>query len=102
VLSVKRSRGLSEVPKTVKSSIVEEETGGRRSRGSGARTSEGFREKIKIFVKSRRVISIQTIGSRRVCGRDPCTSEEEPFGENSRREYPKSWESRSNPSHPLG
>jgi hypothetical protein len=32
-LSVQRSRGLAKVPKTVKSSIIEEETGGRRSRG---------------------------------------------------------------------
>jgi hypothetical protein len=50
------------------------------------------RGKTKIFAKSRRAISIQTIGSGRARGRDPCISEEEPFGEKSRGEYPKSWE----------
>jgi hypothetical protein len=39
---VKRIRILFEVPKTVKSSIVEEETCGKIYRGSGARTSEGL------------------------------------------------------------
>jgi hypothetical protein len=45
VLSVQRSRGLSEVPKMEKSSIVEEETGGRISRSSGAGASEGLSER---------------------------------------------------------
>jgi hypothetical protein len=57
VLSVQRSRGLAEVPKMEKSPIVKEETGGRRSRGSGEGTSEGLWEKTRIFVKSRRAIS---------------------------------------------
>jgi hypothetical protein len=57
VLSVQRIRGLAEVLKMEKSSIVKEETGGRRSRGSGEGTSEGLREQTRIFVKSRRAIS---------------------------------------------
>jgi hypothetical protein len=66
VLSVQRSRGLSEVPKMEKSSIVKEETGGRRSRGSGEGTSKvcreankDLREVMKSDFKSR------TIGSGR-------------------------------------
>jgi hypothetical protein len=40
-LSVQRSRGLAEVPKLKKSSIVEEKTGGRQSRNSGIGNSKG-------------------------------------------------------------
>jgi hypothetical protein len=39
---MQKIQGLVEVPKIVKSSIIEEETGGRRSRGSGARTLRGL------------------------------------------------------------
>jgi hypothetical protein len=60
---VQRSRGLAEVPKIEKSSIVEEETGGRRSRGSGVELRRFAERKQRIFAKSRRAISIQTIGS---------------------------------------
>jgi hypothetical protein len=44
VLSVQRIRGLVEVLKMEKSSIIKEETCGRRSRGSGGGTLEGFLE----------------------------------------------------------
>jgi hypothetical protein len=69
VLSAQRSRGLVEVQKMEKSPIVKEETGGRRSRGSGEGTSEGLRERTRIFAKSRRAISIQVVGSGRTCGK---------------------------------
>jgi hypothetical protein len=44
VLSVQRNLGLVEVPKTEKSPIVEEKTGGRRSRISREGASKGFLE----------------------------------------------------------
>jgi hypothetical protein len=69
VLSAQRSRGLVEVQKMEKSPIVKEETGGRRSRGSGEGTSEGLREQTRIFAKSRREISIQVVGSGRTRGK---------------------------------
>jgi hypothetical protein len=44
MLSVEGSRGLAEVPKKDKSSIVNERTGGRRSRSLGAGALEGLLE----------------------------------------------------------
>jgi hypothetical protein len=43
-LSVQRILGLDEVPRMEKSSIVNVETGGRRSRGSGEGTLKGLSE----------------------------------------------------------
>jgi hypothetical protein len=58
---VQRSRGLAEVPKTEKSSIVKEDTGGKYLEVREEELRKVFRKKTKIFAKSRRVVSFQII-----------------------------------------
>jgi hypothetical protein len=80
---VQRSRGLVEVPKAEKSSIVEEKTGGRRSRSSGTGTSEGLSRENKDLREVAKSGFILDHWIQRTHGRDPHSSGK------SRREYPR-------------